>query len=37
MSDQQMCTADLRCVDFLEDVLRCRPFDDTQEVADVIE
>ena len=32
---KQMCTADLRCVDFLEDVLCCRPLDDTQETSDV--
>ena len=32
-----MCAADLRCVDFLGDVLRCRLLDDTQEMSDVID
>ena len=30
---KQMCTADLRCVSLLEDVLRCK----TLEVADIID
>ena len=36
-SIEQMCAADLRCVDFLEDVFACRSFDDAQDVPNFID